>query len=130
MTARAVYVAARSGLRDQARACAALLRSGGVDVTSTWHDNERFVPDLPSYDLDYCTGEADRDVAELRRSTIIVRLSDGQLGTGGNLVEWGVAIALGLRRILVGAPVNVFDLSPDVVRADAGHDTLLKVLLS
>lgn len=127
-----VYVGARSGMRDEARACAKLLRAAGIEVTSSWHDDPRFMP-MNSlgggrFTDEQLTGEAERDEHELRRSTAMVRLSDGNPGTAGNCVEWGIARALGLRLILVGPRVHVFDYLTSVVHATAGDDLLMKVL--
>jgi len=125
---RRVYVAARSALRNEAIACAKLLRSNGIEVTSDWHDDPRFAPNLAEGvgDRDI-TAEGDRDERAIQRSTHIVRISDGKPGTGGNLVEWGMARAYGVKRILVGPEVNIFDRDTNVVHAEAGEDLVAKV---
>lgn len=126
-----VYVGARSGMRDEARACANLLRAAGVEVTSSWHDDPRFMPMNSLGDGKFTdaqlTGEAERDERELLRATAMVRLTDEDPGTGGCSTEWGIARTLGLRRFLVGPRIQVFDFMTDVVRATAGEDLVTKV---
>lgn len=125
---RRVYVAARSGMRAEAVACAKFLRSNGIYVTSSWHDDPRFVPNLGEGVSEHAIDvECDRDEEEIRAATHIVRLSDGTPGTGANLVEWGMARAYGVRRILVGKNCCVFDRDRGVIHADAGEDLLAKV---
>jgi hypothetical protein len=123
-----VYVAARSAMRDQAVACAKLLRANGIEVVSSWHDDVRFEPNLAESYTDHdITIECDRDEKEIRNATHIVRLSDGKPGTGGNLVEWGMARAFGVLRVLVGPEVNIFDRDTAVIHAEAGEDLVAKV---
>jgi len=123
-----IYVGARSAMREQAAACAKLLRSYGFEVTSDWHDDPRFAPNLAQGVGDHdITAEANRDEAAIRRSTHMVRLSDGDPGTGGNLVEWGLARAYGVVQILVGPEVNIFDRDTCVIHAEAGEDLIAKI---
>lgn len=124
---RRVYVAARSGMVNEAKACAKLLRAAGFEVTSTWHDDPRFHNNFNDATAEYCEQESSRDESELQRANVIVRLSDGNVGTAGNCVEWGIARAYGLRLILVGPPCNVFDRSSRVITATAGDDLIEKV---
>lgn len=125
---RRVYVAARSELRDRAIACAKLLRNNGILVTSSWHDDPRFVPNLAtSVDDNIADRECDRDDEEIRASTHIVRISDGKAGSGANLVEWGMARAYGVVRILVGKKTCLFDRDRGVTYAQEGEDLLAKI---
>ena len=125
---RRVYVAARSGKQRDAIACAKLLRANGIEVVSSWHDDPRFSPNLGDGVTDKdITVECNRDHAEIRQATHIVRLSDGTSGTGANLVEWGIALALGVIRILVGKECNIFDRDTAVIHAEAGDDLVAKV---
>lgn len=126
---RRVYIAARSGMKEDAAALARLLRLEGAVVCSTWHDDARFEPDVEKLTDEECDRESVRDELEIQRSNVLVRLSDGTPGTrGANLVELGLARGYGLRIVLVGPAVNVFDRRRDVVRAQAGDDVVAKVL--
>lgn len=115
-----VYLSA-SMTRSKATAdLAEVLRRHGVDVVSTWHD-------LP-FEESEAAAAARTDIDQLAAATVMIAFAEtpgAGYQTGGRHVEFGLALALGLRIILVGAREHVFahltvvQVVPDTLEAVA-----------
>lgn len=91
-----IYIAARIGRKLEMRAVAVWLRSLGHDVTARWIEQE-------DNDGNTETQRADMDLADVRRSDVLVAFSEerGAFG-GGRNVEFGIALERGLQIIVIG----------------------------
>jgi len=108
-----VYIAAPYQLKDQANAIAEQLRAKGFAITSTWlGDSQEDSPEAAALDL-----------RAVERADVLLLINDPAWltrGTGGRHVEFGYALALRKRVVVLGAaPGNVFHLLKHVERIDA-----------
>lgn len=104
-----VYVAALYSMMPQAKAAAVLLEKAGYKVTSRWiHGDDPSVPPL---------ARATYDLEDVRAADYLMLLSL-PFGTlykgGGRHVEFGYALALGKRMVVVGDYETVFIYLPEV----------------
>jgi hypothetical protein len=95
----------------------------GHEVTSRWINrcSSKYLNSPPSAilntDPEYCATLARNDIDDLRSSDVVISFFD----TGGNgvkHVEFGMALALGKRVILVGHREHVFHTLPEVEHYD------------
>jgi hypothetical protein len=97
-----VYVSGSFSEQARLREEANSLRAMGFDVISTW----LYEPQRPSHlnENDWNRALADKDVAEVFASDILILDLDGTSTTGGRYTEWGVACYPGSirRRYIVG----------------------------
>jgi nucleoside 2-deoxyribosyltransferase len=102
-----VYVAAPYPERAAASFVGRALEQAGFVVTASWLHGDR-PPDA--------TGAA-LDLADIARADVLVALNPAawaDRGTGGRHVEFGYALALGKRLVLLGARTHVFHELPAV----------------
>lgn len=107
-----VYLSASMGRGKEAGEFAQVLRRYDVVVVSTWHDGPIQDPNAET-----SAQLARQDLDELTSASVMIAFAgtpDVGYQTGGRHVEFGVALALGLRIILVGPPENVFAHLPVV----------------
>ncbi len=104
-----IYLAARYSKHPQMRAFAAKLEALGHHVTSHWISGGG--PET----FEECTDEeragiASQDESDILDSDCIIGFTEVRdtPTSGGRHVEWGMARALGLLQIMIGAPENVF----------------------
>jgi hypothetical protein len=102
------------GIRD-------VLEGLGHFVTSRWIDCHAgkyltsFTPEHLNSDPEYCSALANYDLEDLRAAETVISFTDTQGGgKGGRHVEFGYALALNKRVILVGPRENVFHTLSDV----------------
>ena len=104
-----VYIAAPYPEREAAQAVMRDLENQiGFEVTSTW---------LREMD-ELADAYARLDLADVGRADVLVALNPSawtNTGTGGRHVEFGYALALGKRIVLVGERSNIFHYLSDVV---------------
>jgi len=113
-----VYIASRFARRDEMKGVAADLEGHGFEVTSRWLDSPSAL--LPG-ELD-TTGRAAAlammDLEDVHRAGICIAFTEPpeetKPGRGGRHTEFGIAIALGLRVVLVGPREHVFHCLPSV----------------
>jgi len=113
-----IYLAARYARRYEMQAVATELREMGHEVTSRWiggsYEMEEHVPPRERARL------ALEDYEDLMRADCVISFTEGPLepldqpGHGGRHVEFGLALALGKRVIIVGWRENVFHYLPVV----------------
>lgn len=112
-----VYLAARFARQAELREVAAELRAAGVEVTSRWLGSERA---LRSEDLDAhgrAAQLAQMDFEDLTSANVCIAFTEDSrapTGRGGRHTELGIALALGMRVILVGPREHVFHCLPSV----------------
>jgi hypothetical protein len=112
-----VYLASQYRRRDELRTCAAALERLGFEITSRW-----LAGDQPLLELGESRTEAEaaaiRDLHDVRSADIFVAFTEHasapSKGRGGRHVEFGVALALERRLLVVGPPEHVFHLLPSV----------------
>lgn len=123
MGVASVYLSARFERRDELDGYRADLEAVGIEVTSRWLID----PTNPTPEVtDEAWGEvATKDVEDIRRADAFVLFSEqGRPGGGGRHVEFGVAVGLGKRVILVGEPENLFHRLDAVEAVPAWNDAL------
>ena len=116
-----VYLAARYSRNDEMRGVRDVLRALGHEVTSRWIDQhggnllESIVAGKLNADPGHCAKYAQADIDDLMAADMVVSFTsaDGG-GKGGRHVEFGLALGLGKRLILVGPRENVFHTLPQV----------------
>ncbi len=115
-----IYLAARYSRRQELCAVRAILRSAGHVVTSRWLDGDHQVSDRG---LSEQAEEAARvrfaveDWEDLLAADCCVSFTEAprtELTRGGRHVEFGAALALGKRCLVVGHRENVFHCLPQV----------------
>ena len=113
-----MYIASRFARRDEMKGIAAELEGHGFEVTSRWLDSaSALLPD----ELD-ATGRAAAlammDLEDVHRAGICVAFTEPPEettpGRGGRHTEFGIAVALGLRVVLVGPREHVFHCLPSI----------------
>lgn len=139
-----VYLAARYGRRAETLARKRQLEAKGVPVTSTWLDgpDQRLLDGrVLSTDLEQkveagtddevsamCAAQDVQDVAASDVLVLIGEAPEAARGRGGRHVEFGIALALGKRIILVGHREHVFHCLPAVEFARTWEDAVDLVL--
>ena len=118
---KSVYLAARYSRNDEMRGVRDVLKALGYMVTSRWIDLHggkypgSFTPEQLNDDPVYCARVAEADLDDLADAdTVISFTSPGEYGKGGRHVEFGLALGLGKRLVLVGPRENVFHTLPQV----------------
>jgi nucleoside 2-deoxyribosyltransferase len=112
-----VYVAAPYPIRDLAIYVMRALEEHGHEVTSRW---------LKA--LDELTDEhARKDMEDVASADVLLAMNpDGweNIGTGGRHVEFGYALALGKRVVLIGQRSNMFHYLNQVTVVDTLEEAL------
>lgn len=116
-----VYLAARYSRNDEMRGVRDVLEVLGHQVTSRWIDQhggnllESSVAEKLNSDPDGCAKYAQVDVDDLMAADVVVSFTsaDGG-GKGGRHVEFGLALGLGKRLVIVGPRENVFHTLPQI----------------
>jgi hypothetical protein len=114
-----VYLASRYSRADEMRGVRDVLTALGLNVTAHWIDHHggkypgSFTPEQLNDDPDYCAKIAAVDWADLNEADTVISFT-GNGGKGGRHVEFGMAVALGKRLIVVGPREHVFHTLPAV----------------
>lgn len=124
-----VYVAGRFSRRHEFRRFADALTTAGHSITSRWLYSEDHHLELGGTPSPAATAAA-RDLEDVRAATVCVAFTERsgrRQGRGGRHVELGVALALGLRLIVVGDPEHIFHLLPEVERVATAEAALAAI---
>jgi len=118
--ATSVYLASRFARREELRQVARELEACGYEVTSRWLDSyDALAPDELDPD-GRAAALAAMDLEDVRRASICVAFTEDasqvKPGRGGRHTELGIALALGLRVVLVGPREHVFHCLPDITQ--------------
>jgi hypothetical protein len=107
-----VYIAARYSRRDEMRSVAKILHEQKITVTSRWlFEDKPLLTKLGDDTPQFYRETAHIDLEDIQRAeTLLFFAEDPHVGTprGGRHVEFGFAIGLGKRVIVIGGPENVF----------------------
>lgn len=112
------YLAAAFSRRIEMRERAGelLLNVSNSDVTSRWfHDGkweQDFPPDMLNSRPEDCVDIAESDLDDIQRSDVLILFTGA--GRGGRHVEFGYALALGKRLVVIGAREILFHALPNV----------------
>jgi hypothetical protein len=116
-----IYLAARYSRNGEMRGVRDVLQALGHEVTSRWIDQhggnllESIVAEKLNENPGACAHYAEVDVADLSAADVVVSFtSEGGGGKGGRHVEFGLALGLGKRLVIVGPRENVFHTWPGV----------------
>lgn len=118
MVGNYIYLASRYSLKETMLKYAATLTSYGLQVTSRWLLEEHS-PTVSMTDIPDKTNEqiAKDDLEDIVRSDIMLFFCEDQNNQpprGGRHVEWGYALAMGLRIICIGEKENIFHHLPQI----------------
>jgi hypothetical protein len=107
-----IYLCASYERRDELRGYRDQLEILGHEVTSRWLD-ETFPLKIKVDDLSQLEASliARKDLVDVKRSDLLVAFTENpgtSRGRGGRHVEYGVAIAIGISRIIIGPRENIF----------------------
>lgn len=114
-----VYIAGRYSRKDELNGYANQARSAGLQVTATWLE-EPHAPTVQMVDVTEASLRhyAITDENDIRRAEAVVFFAEDQNKQpprGGRHVEFGLALGLNKRLIVVGAPENIFHYHPGVL---------------
>lgn len=117
-----IYLAARYSRHPEMREVRATLESHGFTVTSRWidcHDGqlkESITPEKLNSDPETCGMYGRVDVDDLISADCVVSYTgNGGGGKGGRYVEFGLAMGLRKRLVIVGPRENIFHCLPEVL---------------
>ncbi len=110
---RSVYFAARYSRQEELKSYRAELEALGIEVTSRWLEMEPRRRSAYSDEDWRDLGQADQADVLAADSLVCFTEADGEGGNGGRHVELGMALALGLRVIVVGRREHVFHYLPE-----------------
>jgi hypothetical protein len=114
-----VYLASRYSRADEMRGVRDVLTVLGLNVTARWIDyhggqlTASFTPETLNQDPALCGEIARADWDDLNAADTVISFT-GNGGKGGRHVEFGMAVALGKRLIVVGPREHVFHTLPAV----------------
>ena len=105
-----IYVAAAYGRQLEMRGVRTQLRALGHQVTSRWLDQEIEVQSFTAVGQAPAAVQviARRDLNDIERAHAVLSFTDGGLARGTRHVEFGYAMALGKRLVVIGPRENVF----------------------
>lgn len=115
------YIAAPWSEREEARKVARGIEvTTGLRCCSGWlseeYDDKKNMADLPPQYLGNC---AVRDLQDIGQADVFIALCDGKdKRHGGRHAEFGIALSMGRKVILVGEPEHIFHYHPVVIKID------------
>jgi hypothetical protein len=130
---QSVYLAARYSRHPQMRRIRDSLTSVDVVVTSRWIDchtdvegdfTASFTSEFMSGYPQKCSPLARNDVEDVRLADTLISFTEGGGGRGGRHVEFGIALALDKRLIVIGPREHIFHTLPQVEWHPEGTDVL------
>jgi hypothetical protein len=120
-----VYLAARYSRREELRRYAEAIESAGGMVTAGWLYSDNELADLAA-DPAATAASARRDLADVLRADLCISFTEeprsSRPGRGGRHVEFGAALAQGLRLAVVGPEEHLFHGLPEVARFESWGD--------
>lgn len=116
-----IYLAARYSRHPEMREVRAILEAHGFTITSRWIDTgDDGTPEFNSNYLNsepwFCAEYSRADVDDLTAADYVVSYTgNGGGGRGGRHVEFGLAMGLRKRLVIVGPRENIFHCLPEVL---------------
>ena len=122
------YLAAAYGRKQEIQAAAAYLELKGMEIISDWHQ-ELYAPGIDMRTLTgaIIRGLAEKDLEQLADCDTMVFFAEPQTQQpprGGRHVEFGIALALGKRIVVVGERENIFHHLPGITTVDSIEQVL------
>lgn len=115
---RSVYLAGQYARRDELRGMIPTLQNSGVNVTSRWlHEDANLNHSLTEFDPEWKRLTALKDYWDIQRADTLIFFAEEpeqQPRRGGRHVEFGMALALGKKILVVGGEENIFHYMPQV----------------
>jgi hypothetical protein len=116
-----IYLAARYSRNDEMRGVRDVLEALGHEVTSRWIDqhggdlSESVATSQLNSEPEAVVKYAHADIEDLTAADVVISFTsaDGG-GKGGRHIEFGLALGLGRRLIIVGPRENIFHTLPQV----------------
>lgn len=103
MPLASVYLSAKFERRGELNGYRSELEAAGVEVTSRW-----LTDPTPELTDEAWRLLATKDIEDIHRASGLILFADGRPGGGGRHVEFGVALGLRKRMMVVGEPENLF----------------------
>lgn len=127
-----VYISCRYSRRDEMRNWAKQLEENGYVISSSWL-NEDYALNIKITELTPATNLeiAEKDIEDVIGSDVFIFVAedmDNQPPRGGRHVEFGYALALGLRIYVVGKEENVFHYLPMITVVPSFEELIAGVL--
>jgi nucleoside 2-deoxyribosyltransferase len=123
-----VYLAAQYPRRNEMKHVANLLRSNHIDVTSRWiEESLPLTTQLNDISFSQLLRFAEIDSEDIREADALVLFSEDPLvglPRGTHHTEFGYAMGLGKRVIVIGGYENVFHYLPEVIHYSSLGDFL------
>lgn len=114
-----IYLAARYSRHPEMRGVRDVLTAMGHEITSRWIDMHggkypaSFTAETLNSDPTYCGLLGQHDVEDVTAADTVISFT-GEGGKGGRHVEFGIAVGLGKRLIIVGQREHIFHTLPEV----------------
>lgn len=121
-----IYISASMPRIKEARSLAAVLSGAGHRICSGWLDTDREV-DLATIRQGAADVEAIRNMRDVMDCHLFVMLAGDKKSRGGRHVEFGMAMALHKRCVIIGARENVFHSHP-LIEVCSNVEALTKLL--
>jgi hypothetical protein len=123
-----IYLAARYSRHPEMQSVRDVLEVFGHKVTSRWVDAHggkypsSFTPEILNSDPVHCAVLGQHDIEDVQAADVVISFTEGSGGKGGRHVEFGLALGLGKRVIVVGPREHIFHTLPQVeVYSDWSH---------
>lgn len=114
-----VYLAARYSRKNEIKALIPVFGSHGISVGSRWlHETSPPDTTLDKVTPEFCQETASTDLEDIEMCDALVFFAENPLvGTprGGRHVEFGFALGIGKRIVVIGEKENIFHYLPGVV---------------
>lgn len=107
-----IYLASRTKHIKYLREVRSQLQDAGHTVTSSWL-NQQSIPDYV-LDEDILHKYALQDKKDIEQSDMIISFSDANGRHGGRHCEFGMALASGIRCVVIGPREHIFHYLPNV----------------
>lgn len=114
-----IYLAARYSRNDEMRGVRDVLTAMGHEITSRWidlHGGQQavsYAPEQLNQHPEQCALLGQHDVEDVTAADTVISFT-GEGGKGGRHVEFGIAVGLGKRLIIVGQREHIFHTLPEV----------------
>jgi hypothetical protein len=123
--AKSVYLAARYSRRCEIALKADYLKGYGLEVTSEWLKEPTVIDPNGTTDPGWWGTHALHDLADIEAADCLVLFAESPEDSyprGGRHVEFGYALGIGKRVIVVGPKENIFHALPNVERCETWLD--------
>ena len=125
---RTIYLAGQYARRDELRGYAGLLTMAGLTVNSRWLlEDAPLHHSLEDFETEWKRLTALKDYWDIQRADTMIFFAESpenQPRRGGRHVEFGMALALGKKVLVVGGRENIFHFMPGVKHYETFQELL------